>query len=157
MTKQLPLGDLATTPFVAAAHEWQQKRKANRKKGAEIVETFALHCRAHKLPTFERELHFAKESMGRLWRFDFSWHKYRLAVEFEGLVVRMLLDTKAGKRVRVLYGRHATVEGFREDCEKYNTAALLGWTVLRFEREQIRSGHAVDMTKRVLMSRGWRP
>lgn len=50
----------------------------------------------------------------RLWRFDFAWPEAKLAVELEGR------------------GRHQTVVGVRNDCEKYNTALLDGWRVLRF-------------------------
>lgn len=50
----------------------------------------------------------------RRWRFDFAWPACKVAVELEGR------------------GRHQTVAGVRADCEKYNTAALMGWTVLRF-------------------------
>jgi hypothetical protein len=51
---------------------------------------------------------------GRRWRFDFAWPEVKLAVEIEGR------------------GRHQTVVGARQDCDKYNTAAREGWRVLRF-------------------------
>jgi very-short-patch-repair endonuclease len=54
----------------------------------------------------------------RKWRFDFAWPAKALAVELEG-----------GSWVR---GRHNRPQGFENDCEKYNAAALLGWRVLRF-------------------------
>jgi very-short-patch-repair endonuclease len=50
----------------------------------------------------------------RRWRFDFAWPEQRLAVEIEGR------------------GRHQTFMGFAQDAEKYNTALLLGWRVLRY-------------------------
>jgi hypothetical protein len=50
----------------------------------------------------------------RRWRFDFAWPSIKLAVEIEGR------------------GRHQTVVGFRNDCEKYNEALRMGWRVLRF-------------------------
>lgn len=50
----------------------------------------------------------------RRWRFDFAFPEARVAVEIEGR------------------GRHQTFAGFRADTEKYNTALLLGWRVLRF-------------------------
>src|SRR5690606_36413844 len=100
------------------------------------------------LTPFIREYRFARES-GRQWRFDFAWPVVQVAVEIEGLVVR-----KVGGQT-VLSGRHANIAGFREDCEKYNTAALLGWTVLRFEQSQVKSGRAIDMTLRVLTAAGW--
>ena len=50
----------------------------------------------------------------RRWRFDFAFPSVRLAVEIEGR------------------GRHQSVKGVRDDCEKYNEATRLGWRVLRF-------------------------
>jgi len=40
--------------------------------------------------------------------------------------------------------------GFEADCEKYNEASLLGWTVLRFTPAMIQSGAAADVLKRAL-------
>lgn len=112
-------------------------------------EAFALHCRAHHLPSVTRELAFALEAFGRRWKFDFAWPEYRVAVECEGLVVRF----QAGKKI--LLGRHVTLEGFEEDAIKYAHAALLGWTVLRFNQRLIGNGTAIDLTRRVLAAKGW--
>lgn len=155
--KQLELGDFVTNDMIQPFHAIQVKRLERKLRQNEWVETYLLQCRAHRLPMPTRELHFATKTLGRDWRFDFCWQRYQLAAEFEGLVVRRLIDPKTGMRVLTLYGRHATVDGFREDCVKYNSAALLGWTVLRFERDQISNGDAIDMTRRVLMARGWQP
>lgn len=56
-----------------------------------------------------REYKFHSE---RRWRFDFAWPSRKVAVEIDGR------------------GRHQTVVGTRNDCEKHNTACLLGWVVL---------------------------
>lgn len=98
---------------------------------------------------FEREYRFAK-SYGRQWRFDFAFRQYLVAVEIEGLAPR-----KVGREI-VAGGRHGTVKGIKEDMRKYNAAALLGWLVLRFEQNDVRPRRAIDMTLRVLASRGWR-
>jgi len=90
-------------------------------------ETFALHCKAHRLPPFVREHMFATASHDRLWRFDFSWKEFMCAVEIEGLVVRF----RDGEQI--VTGRHASTTGFSADCVKYATAAILGWTVVRFD------------------------
>ncbi len=112
---------------------------------------FAMHCRAHKLPEPVREHLFAKE-IGRGWRFDFCWPAYHVAVECEGLVAVRIRDGSV-----MAGGRHATFTGYRGDCEKYATAAILGWYVLRFEQELIRSAAAIDYTIQLLKSRGWKP
>ena len=82
--------------------------------------SFNLYLRYHKLPPWEREHRFAKEALGRQWRFDFAWLAQRVAAEIEGV-------TSYGKVI----GRHQGREGFEGDCEKYNAALLLGWRVYR--------------------------
>ena len=66
----------------------------------------------------------------RRWRFDFAWPAEQLAIEVEG-----------GTYTR---GRHNRPVGFAQDCEKYNSAALLGWRVLRYTGAMIRSGKALE-------------
>lgn len=71
----------------------------------------------------------------RKWRFDFSFPAVKLAVEIEGR------------------GRHQTVTGFRADCDKYNTALILGWRVLRFPAGDWRqAAEWVFITKEALCS-----
>lgn len=65
-------------------------------------------------PPYEQQFKFHPK---RRWMFDFAWQQWKLAVEIEG-----------GIFVR---GRHVSPSGFVKDCEKYNEAAVLGWTVLR--------------------------
>lgn len=144
---------------------------ASRKK-TDPEELFAAQCRAYRLPAVEQQYRFAK-AVGRQWRFDFAFPEYHLAVEIEGLIVMRVWAAKligpgpiaANGRVvnvsevkptTVTMGRHATITGMREDCDKYNTAAMLGWTVLRFEQKAIKPGDAVNMTMRVLAAKGWK-
>lgn len=123
------------------------------------ADSFEFQLRAFKLPPFAREHRFATEILragkdGKKrpcqWRFDFACQEFRLAVEIEGLVVRRI----AGQLV--VSGRHATISGFVEDARKYATAAVLGWTVLRFPQAMVKSGEAIDLTQRVLAARGWK-
>ena len=53
----------------------------------------------------------------RLWRFDFAHLETKTAIEIEG-------GTWTA-------GRHTRGSGFVADAEKYNTAAIDGWTVFR--------------------------
>jgi very-short-patch-repair endonuclease len=64
----------------------------------------------------------------RKWRFDFAWPALRVALEIEGGVYAK--------------GRHTRGKGFEADIEKYNTAALLGWTVIRATTGQLQAGKA---------------
>jgi len=59
----------------------------------------------------------------RRWRFDFAHPSTLVAIEIEG-------GTWVG-------GRHTRPAGFHKDCEKYNTAALNGWTVFRLTPQMI--------------------
>ncbi len=117
-------------------------------KKASPEDLFAAQCRQYRLPAVEPQYRFAK-AIGRQWRFDFAFVDYKLAVEIEGLVVMRL----AGELV--VRGRHASIKGIKDDMEKYNTAALLGWTVLRFEQQAVKPERAIHMTQRVLAARGW--
>ncbi|SIO50699.1 hypothetical protein SAMN05444172_2597 [Burkholderia sp. GAS332] len=101
-----------------------------------IEETFALHVRAEKLPTPEREFAFAD---GRRWRFDFAWPDLRLAVECEGGI-------HSG-------GRHTRGAGFEQDARKYLAAAIDGWQVVRVTGKMVNDGTAIAAVKRLLADR----
>lgn len=83
------------------------------------------------------EYWFAKEELGRNWRFDFAWPEHMVAVEIEGVSYR-------GKGTR-----HQRGAGFEDDCEKYNEAAVLGWYVLRFTKKQVDNGYAIQTLSRL--------
>jgi len=74
--------------------------------------------RALQGPPLEREVKFHPE---RQWKFDFAHVASRVAIELEG-----------GVWIR---GRHTSPAGFIKDCEKYNAAAMLGWTLYRIPRD----------------------
>jgi very-short-patch-repair endonuclease len=112
---------------------------------------FQLRTHGYKAGTdFVRELKFAKDDEweARGWRFDFALPKYRLAIEIEGLVVRMMRDIITMKPMRVVTGRHATITGIREDCHKYAAAEILGWHVIRVEQDMVASGDAIAFVER---------
>lgn len=138
-TRHLFAPDVLTAPT-------EPKRRGTKRKSAAL--DFAFQCEQNELPPRATEHRFAK-SIGRQWRFDFAFPDYMLAVEIEGLVVRRI----AGEMVCT--GRHASVQGFREDCLKYASAAVLGWNVIRFEQSQVRARVAIEYTMRVLVARGW--
>lgn len=88
------------------------------------------HIKARGLPAPIREYQFA---LPRQFRADMAYPGKRLLIEVEG----------GGPR-----GHHSG-DGYDSDCEKYNIAALLGWTVLRFTGRMIEKGYrgllAVDV------------
>lgn len=90
-------------------------------------------CRAHNLPIPLREVRFHSE---RKWRWDLCFPQAHLAIEVEG-----------GTWVN---GRHSRGTGFIRDCQKHNEGTLLGWRILRFTRDQVMDGSALETIKRAL-------
>lgn len=62
----------------------------------------------------EREFRFHPV---RKWRFDYAVPEHKVALEVEGGVWTG--------------GRHTSSKGFLKDIEKYNTATVMGWKVVR--------------------------
>lgn len=87
---------------------------------SQLEEKFLEQLRSACLPEPVREYRFAP---GKMWRFDFAWSEYDLAVEIEGGIYAR--------------GRHTRGSSFESDASKYNAAAILGWTVLRFGPNQV--------------------
>ncbi|EPP8795161.1 DUF559 domain-containing protein, partial [Acinetobacter baumannii] len=74
----------------------------------------------------EQEYKFHPE---RKWRADFLIKGSKILIEVEGGIW-------SG-------GRHTRGKGYLGDMEKYNSAAMMGFTVLRFSTEQVKSGMAL--------------
>jgi hypothetical protein len=68
-----------------------------------------------KSVTLERETKFDDN---RKWRFDWSIPAFKIAIEYEGLAFHRT--------------HHTSSDGYTKNADKYNQAAVLGWTVLRF-------------------------
>ena len=89
--------------------------------GPSIFEQRVLNrIRLAGLPDPEKEHRFHPK---RMWRFDFAYPGQKLAIECEG-----------GSWTQ---GAHTRGKGFREDCEKYNAAVILGWRVLRYSVDML--------------------
>lgn len=65
-------------------------------------------------PELARELRFHPP---RRWRFDFACEVAWVAIEVDGGAYTQ--------------GRHTRGKGYEADCEKLNTATVLGWAVFR--------------------------
>lgn len=100
-------------------------------------ELFALHCKALGL-TPVREFRFAD---GRKYAFDFAWPDKMLAVEIDG-------GTAFGK------SRHSQGKGYENDCRKLNLAAMLGWKVMRYTSEMVKTAEAIDAVSEFLSQKG---
>lgn len=88
------------------------------------------------LPEPQKEYRFAKPE-GRMFRAD-GFYPPDLLIEVDGGVFM-----PGG-------GRHTRGSGFSDDCEKLNIATVLGYRVLRFTKDMIRSGMAVEHIRRAL-------
>lgn len=98
-----------------------------------LAQQLYLLCNAYDWPTPEQEFRFHPV---RRWRFDFAFPDLMIAIEAEGGVYSQ--------------GRHVRGTGFEADCEKYNTATLMGWSVLRFTKKTIESGEAAIMIEKLV-------
>ena len=108
--------------------------KSDAPKGGSGLEShLAQSMRSGGLPEPEREYRFHPT---RRWRLDFAWPSAMLAVEVEGGVYRG--------------GGHSSVAGIKRDLEKGNALTLLGWRLLRFHGDQVRSGEATEIIKQAL-------
>lgn len=99
--------------------------------------TLEQQCADAGLPAPVTEHRFCE----RRWRFDYAWPdpSIKLAVEIEGGVWTQ--------------GRHTRGKGYLEDATKYNRASVLGWTLMRFTPDQVRTGQALNEIAAVLKRR----
>jgi len=82
---------------------------------------------------FIQEFYFHPQ---RQWRADFHITGTKILVEVEGGIWTG--------------GRHTRGKGFIHDMEKYNAATVLGYQVLRFSTEQVKSGLAVRQIEKMV-------
>lgn len=94
--------------------------------------TLARDLRALKI-NFEQEYKFHPE---RNWRADFLVTGTKILIEVEGGIW-------SG-------GRHTRGKGFIADMEKYNAAAVMGFKVLRFDTQQVKSGLAIKQIENLV-------
>ena len=90
------------------------------RKQSSLEKKFILLWKSLNGPKLDAEVRFHEE---RKWRFDFAISGSKIAIELEGGVW-------SG-------GRHTRGAGFVKDCEKYNSATMCGWKVIRLTTEQV--------------------
>jgi very-short-patch-repair endonuclease len=100
---------------------------------SDVEDQFFFQCRALGLPEPEREFRFHPV---RKWRADFAFIPERILIEIEGGTYKN--------------GRHTRPVGYEKDCEKYNSAQMDGWMVLRYTAGMVRSGEAVAEVEQAL-------
>ena len=105
---------------------------------------FITYCKEMGLPPPKLEFTFCK---GRKWRFDFVW----LYSDFEGVKGRVALEVEGGV---FSGGRHTRGAGFLKDIEKYNTAQLLGFILLRTTPTGLCKIETIEMVRKALKMKG---
>jgi len=76
----------------------------------------------------------------RRWRADFANPTLKIIIEIEGGVFKGI------------GGGHNRGAGYRKDLEKYNAATILGYRLLRYLPEQMKSGKFVTDLMQILDS-----
>lgn len=97
-----------------------KRKRAVSQNQTNLTDAFTLLCRRELHQDCVKEHRFHPK---RKWRFDYAFPQAKVALEVEGGVWTQ--------------GRHTRPQGFLNDLEKYNTATLLGWRVLRTTPEQL--------------------
>ena len=125
--------------------EYKKMVKATRQKGRSI----RPKVKGEKIPNefeaklarelkilkidFEQEFKFHPE---RKWRADFHLIGKKILIEVEGGIW-------SG-------GRHTRGKGYIGDIEKYNAATMMGYQVIRFSTDQVKSGHAIQQIEKMV-------
>ena len=104
---------------------------------SKIEDQFLKQMEDNGFPSSVREYYFHPV---RKWRADFAFPAHKLLIEIEG-----------GAFTR---GRHVRGYGYRNDCQKYNNAIMVGFTVLRFTSDMVRSNEAIRTVAVVMQQRG---
>lgn len=81
-----------------------------------------------------REFRFHPE---RKWRFDYAVPERKVALEVEGGVWTG--------------GRHTSSKGFLNDMEKYNTATMMGWKVVRTTPKDLYTAATLNLMRNVCL------
>lgn len=85
------------------------------------------------LPRPEKEFRFCPD---RRWRADYAFPEHKVLVECEGAIW--------------VQGRHTRGSGFVKDMEKYNTAASMGFRLLRFQPADLTKTATIELIKKTL-------
>lgn len=107
--------------------------KAKRTQGQGASDFFTTLCRSDLHVECVKELRFHPT---RRWRFDYAIPDYKIAVEVEGGVWTG--------------GRHTSPKGFLGDIEKYNTATVMGWRILRTVPDELVSAKLLKMLRAMI-------
>lgn len=108
------IGILHPSPRKAAPGSGRLPKGQARQHQLNMAAGLAALLRAVGLPLPRTEYRFHTR---RRWRMDYAWPELHLFLEIEGGVW--------------INGRHTRGSGYVRDLEKYNTAAAMGWRLIR--------------------------
>lgn len=106
------------------------KKSRQRRKEPPKTDFFTLLCRSDLKVECVKEYRFHPT---RMWRFDYAIPAHKIAIEVEGGVWTG--------------GRHTSSVGFLGDMEKYNTATVMGWRVLRTVPDELNTNATIRMIR----------
>lgn len=106
-----------------------------RREAVDMKQALITFLKVFKIEGWEPEYKFCES---RRWRFDVAFPAIQLGIEIDG-----------GHYVPG-GGKHTSLEGFENDCEKLNEAILLGWRILRFSPRMVTQGIAINFIERAL-------
>ena len=97
---------------------------------------FTLFCQSQfgREPVREHRFHPIRK-----WRFDYAFPELKIAIECDGGVWTG--------------GRHNRPTGYLKDMEKFNTAAEMGWVVLKFTPQQLMTSATIDIIRSTIAQR----
>ena len=107
---------------------WKKIEPARNKP--QKIDLFVCLCKSDLREECVKELKFHPK---RKWRFDYALPAHKIALEVEGGVWTG--------------GRHTSSTGFLKDMEKYNTATLMGWRVLRTTPDELLRSATLQMLR----------
>jgi very-short-patch-repair endonuclease len=125
-----------------------RKRKSSGPRDDSGEREFAFQCRTYRLPLLKAQMRLErsdqelrKDGRPRVWVFDFVFVNHGIIVEIDGGVW--------------IGGAHGHPLDLTRNMKKRNDAALAGYLILAFTPREVKIGHAIAFTQRVLATRGW--
>ena len=109
-----------------------KRSKRRHRSESQGEQTLSLQLKVLKIE-FESEFMFHPT---RKWRADFHLKGKKILVEVEGGIWSN--------------GRHTRGAGYLGDLEKYNAATMMGYQVIRFSTEQVKSGKAIEQIEKMV-------
>lgn len=126
-----------TPPETLPARAKRSTRKARvRRKGDDLSVEFRLLCKQSGLPMPVTEHVFHPT---RKWRMDFAWLDEKVYLECDGAIWTM--------------GRHTRGSGWFRDTEKINSAAALGWRLMRASPATLCTAETIDLLRQALTTK----